>query len=71
MDKKEIQKWMYSNLLTKEQSRDITKQSAVAFTQSVNLGHVTPFFETDGKGPAKVRLYLKDDIETYAKNKRS
>ena len=66
----EIKKWLYENLLTKEQSRQITNQSAGAFNQSVNLGRIKPFFESNGNGVQKVRLYLKKDIEDYAKNKR-
>ena len=70
MTNEEIKKWLYENLLTKEQSRQITNQSAGAFNQSVNLGRIKPFFETNGNGVQKVRLYLKKDIEDYAKNKR-
>ena len=61
---------MNENLLTKEQSRQITNQSAGAFNQSVNLGRIKPFFESNGNGAQKVRLYLKKEIEDYAKNKR-
>ena len=70
MTNDEIKKWLYENLLTKEQSRQITNQSAGAFNQSVNLGRIKPFFESNGNGVQKVRLYLKKDIEDYAKNKR-
>lgn len=70
MTHEEIKKWISENLLTKEQARQITKQSAGAFNQSVNLGRIKPFFESNGEGVQKVRLYLKKEIEDYAKNKR-
>ena len=70
MTYEEIKKWIPENLLTKEQARQITKQSAAAFNQSVNLRRIKPFFESNGEGVQKVRLYLKKEIEDYAKNKR-
>lgn len=65
-----IQQWITDNLLSTEDAAKITGQTINAFRQSVKLRLVEPFFESEGKGPAKVRLYLKSDIENYAKNKR-
>ncbi|MBL1227142.1 hypothetical protein IW510_18615 [Enterococcus sp. BWR-S5] len=65
-----IQQWITDNLLSTEDAAKITGQTINAFRQSVKLRLVEPFFESEGKGPAKVRLYLKADMENYAKNKR-
>ncbi|EGP5080267.1 MULTISPECIES: hypothetical protein [Enterococcus] len=64
----EIKQWMNNNLVTKQEALKITGQSAQGFQQSVRTNMIVPFYESkDGKGPAIVRLYLKSDIETYAK----
>lgn len=66
-----IKKFMHENLLTKQEAAKITDQSQQAFLNSVNQGFIEPFFETDGKGPGKVRLYLRSDIENYAAHKKT
>ncbi|GCF92485.1 hypothetical protein NRIC_03760 [Enterococcus florum] len=73
MNKKEleqIKKFMENDLLTKSQAMEITGQSPNAFAQSLKSGKVSPFYEAEGTKADKVRLYLREDIETYAKNKR-
>ncbi|EQA5429565.1 hypothetical protein EGW35_13245 [Enterococcus durans] len=62
----DIQDWCLKNLLTRQEAAKITKQSYSSFSQSVNLKYIQPFLEY-GSGTGTVRLYLKSDIETYAK----
>lgn len=62
---------MLKKLVDKNEGAEITKQSIKGFNQSVYLGHIKPFFEIEGKGPSNIKLYLKSDLEEYAKNKRS
>lgn len=67
-DINEIKQWMNNNLVTKQEALKITGQSAQGFQQSVRTNMIDPFYESkDGKGPSIVRLYLKSDIEAYAK----
>lgn len=66
----QLHAYMCDNLLSKQQAMLITKQSATAFQQAERTGMFHPFFETPGKTSAKVKLYLRSDIEEYAKNKR-
>ncbi|MGL9969177.1 hypothetical protein [Enterococcus sp. DIV1420a] len=68
--KNNLKKWLLHNLVTKEVGAKITGQTTNAFSQSVKLGLIAPFYETEGKGPAKVKLYLRCELEEYAKNKR-
>jgi hypothetical protein len=68
MNKEEIKKWIEENLIMQDEARQITGQSVSAFNQSVATGKITPFVEF---GEArKTRLYLKADLEEYAKTKR-
>ena len=66
----QLHKFMTDNLLSKQQAMQITNQSAQAFLQAERTGMFKPFFETPGKTSAKVKLYLRSDIEEYARNKR-
>ena len=66
----QLKEFMENNLLKKQDAMKITEQTATAFQQSEQTGKIKPFFETDGKGPAKIKLYLKSDMEEYARNKR-
>ena len=66
----ELKQFMNDNLVNQQEAIKITHQSKTAFSQSLTTGKIKPFFETEGKGPAKVRLYLRSDLEEYAKNKR-
>lgn len=64
-DPNEIKKWILENLVTKQGAMKITGQSGPAFQQAVRTNVVTPFVEYN-ESPM-VRLYLKSEIETYAK----
>lgn len=66
----EFKQFLHKNLLTKSEAMVITDQTSVAFNQSVQLRQLNPIFESEGKGPAKVKLYLRSQVEDYAKNKR-
>lgn len=68
MKNDEIKKWIEENLIMQEEAMKITKQSKSAFNQSVATGNIKPFI-VYGKR-RKIRLYLKSDIEEYAKNKK-
>lgn len=67
---KEIQEWVYKNLVDKHKGAEITGQSVKGFEQSVRLKYITPFYENEGAGPAKIRLYKISDLEEYAKTKK-
>lgn len=68
MNNEEIKQWIKDNLVMQEEARAITGQSISAFNQSVQNGKLQPFVEY---GEArKTRLYLRADLEEYAKNKR-
>lgn len=67
---KEIQEWIYDNLVDKRKGAEITGQSIKAFEQSVRLKYIKPFYENEGVGSSKIKLYKKSDLELYAKNKR-
>lgn len=69
MDKNEIKKWIQDNLVMQDKARAITGQSVSAFNQSVATGGIVPFVEFGSA--RKTRLYLREDLEEYAKNKRS
>lgn len=66
----DLHDYMKENLLNKRQAMKITCQSAGAFMQAEKSRMFSPFFETDGKTASKVKLYLKSDMEEYARNKR-
>ncbi|WP_203363100.1 hypothetical protein [Bacillus sp. REN10] len=68
MTNEEIKGWIEKNLVMQDEARSITGQSVPGFNQSVTTGRITPFVEF---GTArKTRLYLRSDLEEYAKNKR-
>lgn len=66
MNNEEIKKWMEENLITKQETMEITKQSLTAFNQTVSTGKLHPFYDR-GHDRSRVRLYLKSDVEEYAK----
>lgn len=68
MDIEHYRKWCEENLIMQNEARAVTDQSAGAFTQSVATGNIKPFIEFGSA--RKTRLYLRSDIEYYAKNKR-
>lgn len=70
MNKNDIRLWMQENLLTKREAMKITGQTLTAFDQAVMTGRLKPFFSR-GKGRGIVRLYLKEDVEEYNKERLS
>ncbi|MEI2465022.1 hypothetical protein [Niallia taxi] len=64
----QMKQWVQDNLLMQEEAMVITNQSVPGFNQSVRAGAIIPFVEYGTK--RKTRLYLKSDLEQYAKNKR-
>jgi hypothetical protein len=68
MQLEEIKKWIEENLVMQDQARLITGQSVSGFNQSVATGRIVPFVEFGDK--RKTRLYLRVELEAYAKNKR-
>ncbi|WP_256846892.1 hypothetical protein [Paenibacillus sp. Pae108] len=68
MNKEYIKQWIQDNLVMQDEARAITGQSTSGFNQSVATRRIQPFVEF---GEArKTRLYLREDLEEYAKNKR-
>ncbi|WP_201319123.1 hypothetical protein [Paenibacillus sp. EPM92] len=68
MNKEDIKRWIQDNLVMQDEARAITGQSTSGFNQSVATGRILPFIEFGDV--RKTRLYLRDDLEQYAKNKR-
>ncbi len=68
MNNEGIKKWIEENLVLRDEAEMITGQSTSAFGQSVSNGKIKAFVEF-GNG-RKTRLYLRSDLENYAKNKR-
>lgn len=66
MDKEEIRKFIDENLLTKKEAMKITGQGLPAFNQAISTNALKPFYD-HGEGRSRVRLYLKSDVEEYAK----
>ncbi|WP_232454600.1 hypothetical protein [Domibacillus aminovorans] len=50
------------------EAHKITAQSVSGFKQSIILGHIKPFLTYGAK--RKTNLYLRTDLEEYAKNKQ-
>lgn len=68
MNNEDIKKWIKENLVMQDEARQITGQSVSGFNQSVATGQIVAFVEF---GEArKTRLYLRSEIEEYAKKKR-
>jgi len=68
MKSDEIKKWIEENLIMQDEARKITGQSVSGFNQSVANGAIRPFVEFGSA--RKTRLYLRADIEEYARKKR-
>ncbi|MGG3987669.1 hypothetical protein [Bacillus smithii] len=66
MDREQLRKYIDENLLTKQEAMKITGQSISAFDQAVQTGQLLPFYD-HGKDRSRVRLYLKADVEEYAR----
>ncbi|OAH53915.1 hypothetical protein AWH48_11645 [Domibacillus aminovorans] len=62
------QKWCQENLVMAIEAHKITAQSVSGFKQSIILGHIKPFLTYGAK--RKTNLYLRTDLEEYAKNKQ-
>lgn len=69
-DLEEFKEFLKENVLTKNEAMIITDQKSVAFNQAVATRQIQPIYESEGKGPAKVKLYLKSELEEYARIKR-
>ncbi|MGM0175710.1 hypothetical protein [Enterococcus sp. DIV0800] len=67
---KTIREFLQTDLLPKSEAIKITDQSPQAFTNAVNTGKITPFYEYEGETSSKIRLYLRSDLEAYAATKR-
>lgn len=68
MNNDQIKQWIHNNLVMQEEAIRITKQSKPGFNQSVAAGSIKPFVEYGST--RKIRLYLKSDLEEYARTKR-
>ncbi|MCR8641518.1 hypothetical protein NV379_02505 [Paenibacillus sp. N1-5-1-14] len=68
MNNERIKQWIKENLVMQDEARTITGQSVSAFNQSVATGQINAFAEFGEQ--RKTRLYLRSEIEEYAKNKR-
>ncbi|KYC94352.1 hypothetical protein B4102_3573 [Heyndrickxia sporothermodurans] len=66
MNSEQIKKWVDENLLTKQEAMEVTQQSLTSFNQSIEAGRLVPFYD-HGVDRSRVRLYLKSDVEAYAK----
>lgn len=69
MNNEEIKQWITDNLVTFDTARQITGQSTSGFNQSVATGRIVPFVELES-GKRVTRLYLRSELEQYAKNKK-
>jgi len=69
MNNEEIKKWIKENLVMQDEARTITGQSVSGFNQSVATGKINPFVEFGEV--RKTRLYLRSDLEEYAKTKKT
>lgn len=68
MNNEEIKQWIKDNLIMQDEARSITGQSVSGFNQSVATGRIKPFVEF-GK-TRKTRLYLRKEVEEYARLKK-
>ena len=68
MDIETIRQWVQDKLVMQEEGMSITGQSKSGFNQSVATGRIKPFVEFGDS--RKTRLYLRDELQEYAKNKR-
>ncbi|MEK3718892.1 hypothetical protein [Paenibacillus sp. FSL R7-0333] len=68
MNEQQIKEWIEQNLVMRDEAQIITGQSATGFGQSIQNGGVKAFVEFGEL--RKTRLYLRSDLEEYARNKR-
>ncbi len=69
-NKELLKQFLQENLLTRDNASQITKQSTRAFEQSVNTHIIQPFYSVKKNGRQIFKLYLKQEMETYAQSKR-
>jgi hypothetical protein len=67
-DTEHIRQWINDNLVMQQEAVNVTGQSISAFRQSVATGLINPFVSFGEK--RKTNLYLRSDLEIYAKNKK-
>jgi hypothetical protein len=67
-DTEQIRQWINDNLVMQQEAMKITGQKKDAFNMSVKTGNIVPFVEFGTN--RIIRLYLRSDMEEYAKNKR-
>jgi hypothetical protein len=67
-DTEHIRQWINDNLVMQQGAMKITGQKKDAFNMSVKTGNIVPFVEFGTN--RIIRLYLRSDMEEYAKNKR-
>ena len=65
----ELKEWINDNLIRASEAMEITKQSKPSFNQSVSTNKLEPFYSngTGGGGFGTINLYLKEEVEIYAK----
>lgn len=68
MTNDDIKRWIRDNLVMQDEARQITEQSVSAFNQAVAERRIIPFAEFGSA--RKTRLYLRDELAEYRKNKR-
>lgn len=68
MNNEEIKKWIEDNLVMRDEAMEITGQSNTGFGQSLAAGKINHFVEFGNA--RKTRLYLRSDLEDYARNKK-
>ncbi|MDF9296089.1 MULTISPECIES: hypothetical protein [Geobacillus] len=62
-----IEQWIEfteKNIMTKQEAKEFLGMSEPAFVQSIRTRRLIPIFER-GEGPAKVRLFYREDVEKY------
>lgn len=69
MDEQVIKQWIKDNLVMRDEAMSITGQSVSGFGQSLSSGKIAHFVEFGES--RKTRLYLRRDLEEYARNKKN
>lgn len=69
LDKELVREWIKKNLVMQDEAMKITGQSRSAFMQSLQSGRIHSFVEFGQK--RKTRLYLREDMEEYKRNKKT
>ncbi|MBC1780545.1 hypothetical protein [Listeria booriae] len=69
-DEAALKMWLAENLLTTSEASKVTGQSMSAFKQSYRTLQIHPIYEKKLGERTTLRLFLKRDMEKYAKNKK-